>query len=213
MVGCWREPSSGLQVADHGCILTHVKSRVEEASCLVILWLHCKACGILVPWPGFEPMPPAVEAQSPNHWTTSKLFFNLNTLTLSSCCSLRPSLIHIPQTQEISINSSKLYKRQECSCLLAASCKLQKSILLVNPRDLILVLFYLSFQHLTWWSLLPSWNLFSWPCDAHTWLSSHLSGQSFSVSWKSSLLTFKDWSPILTLLPPLHTFSGWSHKP
>ena len=25
--------------------------------------------GILVPWPGIEPVPPAVEAQSPNHWT------------------------------------------------------------------------------------------------------------------------------------------------
>ena len=29
----------------------------------------CTACGILVPQPGMEPMPPAVEARSPNHWT------------------------------------------------------------------------------------------------------------------------------------------------
>ena len=28
------------------------------------------ACGALVPRPGIEPVPPAVEAQSPNHWTT-----------------------------------------------------------------------------------------------------------------------------------------------
>jgi len=27
-------------------------------------------CGILVPCPGAEAVPPAVEAQSPNHWTT-----------------------------------------------------------------------------------------------------------------------------------------------
>ena len=27
------------------------------------------ACGILVPWPGIEPVSPAVEALSPNHWT------------------------------------------------------------------------------------------------------------------------------------------------
>ena len=73
MVGCWREPSSGLQVADHGCILTHAKSRVEEASSLVILWLHCKAYGVLVPRSGFEPMPPAVEAQSPNHRTAREV--------------------------------------------------------------------------------------------------------------------------------------------
>ena len=32
--------------------------------------LHLEACGILVPWPGIEPVPPAVEAQSSNHWTT-----------------------------------------------------------------------------------------------------------------------------------------------
>ena len=28
------------------------------------------ACGILVPRPGIEPTPPAVEGQSLNHWTT-----------------------------------------------------------------------------------------------------------------------------------------------
>ena len=34
-----------------------------------IFWLHHAACGILVPRPGIEPGPPAVEAWSPNHWT------------------------------------------------------------------------------------------------------------------------------------------------
>ena len=33
-------------------------------------WLHHVACGILVSRPGTEPVPPAVEAQRPNHWTT-----------------------------------------------------------------------------------------------------------------------------------------------
>ena len=33
-------------------------------------WSHCAACGNLVPWPGIEPGPRAVKAQSPNHWTT-----------------------------------------------------------------------------------------------------------------------------------------------
>ena len=32
--------------------------------------LHHVACRILGPWPGIEPVHPAVEAQSPNHWTT-----------------------------------------------------------------------------------------------------------------------------------------------
>ena len=29
--------------------------------------------GLLVPWPGIESMPPAVEAQSLNHWTTREV--------------------------------------------------------------------------------------------------------------------------------------------
>ena len=33
-------------------------------------WLCSGACGILVPWPGIKPVPPAVEVQSLNHWTT-----------------------------------------------------------------------------------------------------------------------------------------------
>ena len=31
------------------------------------------ACGILVPQTGIEPTPPAVEAQSCNHWTASEV--------------------------------------------------------------------------------------------------------------------------------------------
>ena len=34
--------------------------------------LCCMACEILVPQPEIEPMPPTVEAQSLNHWTTRK---------------------------------------------------------------------------------------------------------------------------------------------
>ena len=31
------------------------------------LWLHCRAIGILVPWPGIEPRPLTVGVWSPNH--------------------------------------------------------------------------------------------------------------------------------------------------
>ena len=31
------------------------------------------ACRILVPWPGIKPVPPAMEAQSLNHWTTREV--------------------------------------------------------------------------------------------------------------------------------------------
>ena len=38
-----------------------------------MFWLCCVACGILVPQPGIEPAPPAVEAQSLNHWTAREV--------------------------------------------------------------------------------------------------------------------------------------------
>ena len=38
-------------------------------SALPILSLSFLACGILVPQAGIEPVPPAVEARSLNHWT------------------------------------------------------------------------------------------------------------------------------------------------
>ena len=33
-------------------------------------WLHCAACGILVPWQRIKPGPSTVRTQSPNHWIT-----------------------------------------------------------------------------------------------------------------------------------------------
>ena len=38
-----------------------------------VFWLHCMACSILVPQPGIKPVPPALEAQSLNHWTTREV--------------------------------------------------------------------------------------------------------------------------------------------
>ena len=37
---------------------------------LFSFWPYCAAWGILVLWPGTEPVPPAVEVRSLNHWTT-----------------------------------------------------------------------------------------------------------------------------------------------
>ena len=37
------------------------------------------AGGIPVPWPGIQPMPPALEAESPNHWTPREIL-NLKVL-------------------------------------------------------------------------------------------------------------------------------------
>ena len=57
------------------------------------------ACGILVPPPGFQLMPPAGKAQSPSYWTTREVpgelfkgnttnnWFSLQILCASSECS------------------------------------------------------------------------------------------------------------------------------
>ena len=38
-----------------------------------IFWLHHTACGVLVPQPGIEPAPPALEVLKLNHWITTKV--------------------------------------------------------------------------------------------------------------------------------------------
>jgi len=39
----------------------------------IIFWPCDVACGILASWPGIEPMPIAVEAQSLNHFTVMEI--------------------------------------------------------------------------------------------------------------------------------------------
>ena len=52
---------------------THGLRHLDVPSCTLyrfFYWLHKEVCGIRVPWPGIEPMTPALGAQSLNHWTT-----------------------------------------------------------------------------------------------------------------------------------------------
>ena len=39
----------------------------------LFLWPYCTACGILVPSPGIEPVPPGLEARSLNLWTAREV--------------------------------------------------------------------------------------------------------------------------------------------
>ena len=50
------------------------------------------ACGILVPGPGIEPAPPALEAWSPNHWTTREVPADQSTLNESKMLFIKRSL-------------------------------------------------------------------------------------------------------------------------
>ena len=68
--------------------------REREVSYLFI-WLHCVACGILVPQPGIEPRAMAVKALTPNHWTTREFperSFNGSSSFLQ--CALFPGTKH-----------------------------------------------------------------------------------------------------------------------
>ena len=45
----------------------------KEGNSFFFFWPCLKACDILILLAGVEPVPPAVEMQSLNHWTTSEV--------------------------------------------------------------------------------------------------------------------------------------------
>ena len=52
---------------------TEVQFTIIKSPIYVFIWPQHAACGILVPRPGIEPVPPEVEAQSPNHRTAREV--------------------------------------------------------------------------------------------------------------------------------------------
>ena len=54
-------------------VLRHQKKVVRQIGILFLFWLHRVACRILVPQPGIEPVSPALEARSLNHWTAREV--------------------------------------------------------------------------------------------------------------------------------------------
>ena len=51
-----------------------VQTCCSRVNCIYgFFWSRHWSCGILVPWPGVKSEPNAVEAQSPNHWTTREV--------------------------------------------------------------------------------------------------------------------------------------------
>ena len=47
-------------------------------------WPRHAACEILVAQPGIKPVPPAVEAWNPNHWTAREVLEEI--LFVENCC-------------------------------------------------------------------------------------------------------------------------------
>ena len=56
--------ASGLRWVPHLCLPHH--SAYDR---LCFFWSRCAACGVLVPWSGIKPRPPAEKAPTPHHWT------------------------------------------------------------------------------------------------------------------------------------------------
>ena len=69
-------PGAGMRnretTGDGGSFASHITWRhfvIIYLFLRLLFWPRRMACGILVPRPGIEPMPPAMQAWSPNHWT------------------------------------------------------------------------------------------------------------------------------------------------
>ena len=53
--------------------LPEIQEQNRDFYFILFYWPRLAACGILVPQPGIEPVPPAVEARILNHWTTREV--------------------------------------------------------------------------------------------------------------------------------------------
>ena len=81
----------------------------------VLFWLCHKAYGILVPWPEIEPTPPALEAQSLNHWTARKslLIFLIPDSCTTTFFKKFSYLTHVPP-----LSSKKFFSPFQEWCVL-----------------------------------------------------------------------------------------------
>ena len=80
-------------------------------------WLCCTACGNLVPQPGIETMPPALEAWGLNHWTTREFptTYFLKSFQITNSCSF-------PDIFLLIIYSSDLYPKKQIVLVPSALC-------------------------------------------------------------------------------------------
>ena len=78
-------------------------------------WLLCTACEILVSWPGIKPMPSAVKAWSPIHWTAREFPNCFSLIKIGGVLNVHILTIDAFHTKEImtpdSCASQKIVKR------------------------------------------------------------------------------------------------------
>ena len=85
-------------------------------------WLCHPACGILVPWPGIEPMHPAMEVWSLNHWTAREVPLLLQwgwggpgEEWTTRAAALRPLRDYRPKDTDIDLQKSTTSKKKKKS--------------------------------------------------------------------------------------------------
>ena len=82
------------------------------SSLVVTRGLNCSvACGILVPWPGIKPEPLAVEAWSPNYWTTRELISPFPYLKIKKVFYMLPGWYDF-LTNQVKLEETDKYHRQ-----------------------------------------------------------------------------------------------------
>ena len=80
------------------CVL---RSQIQHnRTFLLFIWPCHVACGILVPGPEIEPMPPAGEGQSLNHWTTRGV---------PCSCTFLTNISHLPHNSDNSVRDFLRY--------------------------------------------------------------------------------------------------------
>ena len=89
----WYSPPLATVTTDHKF------SGLRQQKFLILFWSCHVACGILVPQPGMKFMPPAVEAQSLNHWTVTEVQRQQKCLTVLEFRS--PKSIPLGQQSEV----------------------------------------------------------------------------------------------------------------
>ena len=74
LLGAWESDKLTLRnIPSSSCLIFFPFPLFPTALLLLLFWLRCTGCGIVVPRPEIKPLPPAVEEQCSNHWITSEV--------------------------------------------------------------------------------------------------------------------------------------------
>ena len=160
------------------------------------------ACGILVPWQGIKPMPPALEAQNLNHQTVWEVPFFFFSVSFASFSSFYISL----NLGYLSLRTSSLCclylfpkwsSADYCETFSDWTCPWKFSLVV---RYLLDIFFRISIKHLMFTMIKAEFCLSSFPS------SQLISHEGFHTSVYGTLVYLLAWTPKPKSLVPLLWF-------